>query len=188
MKFISICIVVFGLFLISFNSMTKTKVKISPKSEVSICGKSNINSFQCKYNSNLLDEEILVTSVKSTDNIIYLNNAKISISSNGFDCCNNLITKDFKTTLKADSYNTINIQLKEIEIENSNLITRIEIEIAGKTKDYLVPMNFNEKNNNVKGTLKLNIKDFNLKSPKKMFGMIEVKENVDINFNLFLQY
>lgn len=188
MKFISITIFALGLLLFSFNSMTKTKVKISSKSEVSICGKSNINSFRCTYNSNLLEEEIIVTSIKSTENIIYLNNARIAIKSNGFDCCHDMITKDLKKTLKADSYDNINIQLKEIEIDNDNLTSRIEIEIAGKTKDYLVPMNFNEKNNNVKGTLKLNIKDFNLKSPKKMFGMIEVKEHVDINFNLFLQY
>ena len=49
-------------------------------------------------------------------------------------------------------------------------------------------MAFNQKTNNVKGTLRLNIKDFNLKSPKKLFGLIEVDNNVDINFNLFLQY
>lgn len=188
MKIISIAIVVLGLLLINFNSMTKTRVKISSKSEVSICGKSNINSFQCKYNSNFLEEEIVVTSIKSTDNIIYLNNAKIAIKSKGFDCSHEMITKDLKTTLKANSYENIYIQLKEIEFESSELIARIEVEMAGKTKDYLVPMIFIENNNNVKGTLKLNIKDFNLKSPKKMFGLIEVQDNVDINFNLFLQY
>ena len=62
------------------------------------------------------------------------------------------------------------------------------MKIAGVEKEYLVPVIFNSNTNNVKGQLKLNIKDFKLKSPKKLLGMVVVNDNVDINFNLFLQY
>ncbi|MCZ8196196.1 MAG: YceI family protein [Flavobacterium sp.] len=163
-------------------------MKISPKSEVTINGKSNVNSFQCKYNSNYLEDEILVTTFKNNETKITLSNAKIAIKSKGFDCKNKMITKDFKTILKADDYDNINIELKELDINNNYLMTKLNIEIAGKSKEYVIPMAFNEKNSNVKGTLRLNIKDFNLKCPKKIFGLIEVNDNIDINFNLFLQY
>ena len=62
------------------------------------------------------------------------------------------------------------------------------MKIAGIEKEYLVPVIFNTNTNNVKGQLKLNIKDFKLKSPKKLLGMVVVNDHVDINFNLFLQY
>lgn len=62
------------------------------------------------------------------------------------------------------------------------------MKIAGVEKEYLVPVIFNTNTNNVKGQLKLNIKDFKLKSPKKLLGMVVVNDHVDINFNLFLQY
>ena len=62
------------------------------------------------------------------------------------------------------------------------------MKIAGVEKEYLVPVIFNSNTNNVKGQLKLNIKDFKLKSPKKLLGMVVVNDNVEINFNLFLQF
>lgn len=188
MKAFRITILVLTFLCFGFTIVNKTKVRISPKSEITINGKSNVNSFQCKYNSNYLEDEILVTTIKNNDTKITLSNAKIAIKSKGFDCKNKMITKDFKTILKADDYDNINIELKELDINNNCLMTKLNIEIAGKSKEYVIPMAFNEKNNNVKGTLRLNIKDFNLKSPKKIFGLIEVNDNVDINFNLFLQY
>ena len=182
-------ILLFLVFLsFGFVATTKTKVKILSKSEVTITGKSNVNSFQCKYNSNFLENEITVTSIKNNDAKVSLSNAKILIKSKGFDCGNKMITKDFKTILKADDYDNIGIELKELDLNNNCFLTKLDIEIAGKSKEYIIPVNFNENTNNVKGNLKLNIKDFNLKSPKKMFGLIEVNDNVDINFNLFLEY
>lgn len=188
MKTHKVIIVILIFLSFGFVTITKTKVKISSKSEVVISGKSNVNSFQCKYNSNYLEDEIMVTAIKNNESKISLNNAKIAIKSKGFDCSNRMITRDFKTILKADDYDNINIELKELDVNGNYIMTKLNIEIAGKSKEYVVPMAFNEKSNNVKGTLRLNIKDFNLKSPKKLFGLIEVDDNVDINFNLFLQY
>jgi len=183
-------IIILGLVFFSFGfvTTTKTKVKILSKSEVTICGKSNVNSFQCKYNSNLLENEIIVTSIKNNDTKVCLSNAKILIKSKGFDCGNKMITKDFKSILKADNYDNISIELKELDLNNNCFLTKLDIEIAGKRKEYTIPVTFNENTNNVKGNLKINIKDFNLKSPKKLFGLIEVNDNVEVNFNLFLQY
>ncbi|RTL13723.1 MAG: YceI family protein [Flavobacteriaceae bacterium] len=69
-----------------------------------------------------------------------------------------------------------------------NITAKLNVKIAGVEKEYLVPVIFNTNTNNVKGQLKLNIKDFKLKSPKKLLGMVVVNDHVDINFNLFLQY
>ena len=176
------------IILLSFGfSKNQTKVKITNKSEVSIKGKSNVNSFECKYNPNFIENDLQV-SIARNNNKIVLEGAKLSIKSTGFDCAHKMITKDFKTILKADDYPHIVINVKEISTTKENIAAKLNVTIAGIDKEYLVPVSYNQNTNNVKGQLKLNIKDFKLKSPKKLLGMIVVNDKVDINFNLFLQY
>jgi len=176
------------IILLSFGfSKNQTKVKITNKSEVTIKGKSNVNSFECKYNSDFIENDLQV-SIARNNNKILLDGAKIAIKSTGFDCAHKMITKDFKSILKADEYPHIVINVKEINTTKENITAKLNVKIAGVEKEYLVPVIFNSNTNNVKGLLKLNIKDFKLKSPKKLLGMVVVNDNVDINFNLFLQY
>jgi hypothetical protein len=117
-----------------------------------------------------------------------LEGAKIDIKSTGFDCAHKMITKDFKSILKAEEYPHIVINVRELIIVKENISAKLNIKIAGIEKEYMVPVAYNQNNGNVKGQLKLNIKDFKLKSPKKLLGMVVVNDNVEISFNLFLQY
>lgn len=185
MKTIGIITVV---ILLSFGfSKNVTKVKITNKSEVTIKGKSNVNSFECKYNPDFIENDLQV-SIARNNNKIVLEGAKLSIKSAGFDCAHKMITKDFKAILKAEDYPHIVINVKEINTIKENITAKLNVKIAGVEREYLVPVIFNSNTNNVKGQLKLNIKDFKLKSPKKLLGMVVVNDHVDINFNLFLQY
>lgn len=185
MKTISIIAVI---ILLSFGfSKNQTKVKITNKSEVTIKGKSNVNSFECKYDSNFIENDLQV-SITRNNSKIALDGAKLAIKSAGFDCAHKMITKDFKTILKAEEYPHIVINVKEINAIKENITTKIGVKIAGIEKEYTVPVTYNQNTGNVKGQLRLNIKDFKLKSPKKLLGMVVVNDNVDIHFNLFLQY
>ncbi|MET0759999.1 MAG: YceI family protein [Flavobacterium sp.] len=186
MKVVSIIILVFVLLSFGFNPI-KTKVKITSKSEVTIKGKSNVNSFECKYDSECIEDEISVTITKSNAKTLF-DGAKISIESKGFDCRHKMITKDFKKILKADDYSHIDIDLEELVTNKNETTAKISVGIAGIKKQYLVPITFDQKKLNVKGILKINIKDFALKSPKKLLGIVALNDNVAINFNLFLQY
>ncbi|MDP5028228.1 MAG: YceI family protein [Flavobacterium sp.] len=174
--------------LLSFGfSKNQTKVKITNKSEVIIKGKSNVNSFECKYNSEFIENDLHVSITRNNSKIV-LEGAKLEIKSAGFDCAHKMITKDFKSILKADDYPHIEINVKEINTAKENITTKLHVKIAGTEKEYIVPATYNQSNGNVKGLLKLNIKDFKLKSPKKLLGMVVVNDNVEICFNLFLQY
>jgi hypothetical protein len=185
MKAIGIIIV---FILLSFGfTKNQTKVKITNKSEVTIKGKSNVNTFECKYNSDYIEDEIHVSVTKSNSKTL-LEGAKIAIKSNGFDCAHKMITRDFKSILKADENPYIVINVKEINNTKENITAKLNVKIAVIEKEYTVPVTYNQTTNNVKGQLKLNIKDFKLKSPKKLLGMVVVNDNVEINFNLFLQY
>ena len=83
------------IILLSFGfSKNQTKVKITNKSEVTIKGKSNVNSFECKYNSDFIENDLQV-SIARNNNKILLDGAKIAIKSTGFDCAHKMITKDW---------------------------------------------------------------------------------------------
>lgn len=186
MRVVSILILVFILLSFSHNPI-KTRVKITSKSEVTIKGKSNVNSFECKYDSNCIEDEISVIVTRSNTKILF-DGAKISIQSKGFDCRHKMITKDFKKILKADDYSHIEIDLEELVTNKNEITAKICVEIAGVKKQYAVPVTFDSKKRNVKGILKMNIKDFYLQSPKKLLGIVTLNDNVAIDFNLFLQY
>ena len=176
------------LILLSFGfTKNQTKVKITNKSEVTIKGKSNVNSFECKYNSDFIENDLHVSVTRNNSKIV-LDGAKIAIKSTGFDCAHKMITKDFKSILKAEEYPHIVINVKELSAVKENITAKLNVKIAGIEREYLVPVVYNQTTDNVKGQLKLNIKDFKLKSPKKLLGMVVVNDNVEINFNLFLQY
>ena len=166
MRVISILLLVFILLSFSHNPI-KTRVKITSKSEVTIKGKSNVNSFECKYDSDCIEDEISVAVTRSNTKILF-EGAKISIQSKGFDCRHKMITKDFKKILKADDYSHIGIDLEELVTNKNEITAKICVEIAG--------------------ILKINIKDFCLQSPKKLLGFVTLNDNVAIDFNLFLQY
>ena len=186
MKSISFFIGCFILISFGFISY-RTKVKITNKSEVIIKGKSNVNSFECKYNTDFIEDEFQISLSKQNAKILF-SGAKTSIRSNGFDCAHRIITKDFKTILKADEYSHIKLELKEIITSNECITAKIKVGIAGVSKEYNIPVDYDSNNNNVKGNLKINIVDFNLKAPRKLLGVITVDDDVEIDFNLFLQY
>lgn len=165
----------------------KTKVKITNQSEVIIKGKSNVNSFECAYNSNFIAEEIHVVMTKKSTKI-FLEDAKIAIKSAGFDCAHKMITKDFKNLLKAEAHPHIQLEVKELTKHDDQVVAKVSVRIAYVVKEYELPIIFNAITNNVKGQLKINIKDFNLQAPKKLLGMVIVDDHVEIKFNLFLQY
>lgn len=179
--------ILFFLTLFSFTVNEKTKVIITEKSEITIKGKSNVNHFQCEYNQNLIHSEIVVSHFTKNNKTI-LNNAVIEIKSEGFDCAHKMISRDLKAVLKSHEYPNITVVINEVIETKSNLSAKVSVSIAGVEKKFLFPITFNTKENNVKGELKINISDFKLKAPKKVLGLIKLDEEVNINFNLFLEY
>ena len=65
----------------------------------------------------------------------------------------------------------------------------LELFIAGKSQSYFIPLTVSKEDTDhifVSGVLKLNIADFDLVPPKKVFGLIKVSEHIEIDFKLNL--
>ncbi|MCB0465569.1 MAG: YceI family protein [Aequorivita sp.] len=166
------------------NFETKT-IQILATSELSIKGDTNISEFGCVFNTAYLEDNRVVT-FKKNGNDIRFNNAVLSLKNKGFDCGNNAINKDFHSLLKTKEYPIISLELIKILLNKEKRSKAfVKITIAGIKKEYSFPIEIiSSPMNHFVGKLKLDIRDFNLEPPKKMFGLIVIKEEIEIDFDL----
>lgn len=178
------------IFLFTFlgfsqNGTNNRTVKILPDSKLTITGDTNISEFACAFNPKMIPSSRKVN-MKEVDSELHFENAILKLDNTGFDCGSKGINKDFHALIKTEDYPEISLELKKLCINTPTQATAdLIISIAGKTKAYKVPVRIIDgKIPQYRGDLTLNINDFDLKAPKKMLGLIVVKEDIDINFNL----
>ncbi|KJD34500.1 hypothetical protein PK35_01530 [Tamlana nanhaiensis] len=167
----------------------KTLIFVKPESSLVINGKTNVNTFNCTYNIENLNQPIPVNFVANSNKLIF-KNTYLPLVNVYFDCGNKMMNKDFRTLLKSEDHPKIYLRLKEITTINANHLTAlIALELAGKTKLYSIPVTFQLNNSiiNINGKINIDLYDFNLEPPKKFLGMVAVNNNIDVNFNLFLE-
>lgn len=180
--------------LVSFNNtdlvLGHKSILITPKSELHINGTSNVTDFKCRYNIKNLNRPIRIQYKKENKSIKF-ENSQLVLENSGFDCGGRGINRDFHGLLQSDIYPQITLKLKEITLNPQSkhkAMAWVEIEIAGIKESYQMETEFSHGQDwLISGKLKLNIKDFELKAPKKMLGLIVVSDEIEINFNLVVQ-
>lgn len=189
----NVLLVVIVLFFSAFtnaqNSFQNKTVKILPQSKLKITGDTNIKKFECVFDMGYLQKENQVRYFADDPTHIRFKNAILSLNTNGFDCGSGPINKDFQKLIQSDKHPHILLELLEIRIQKPGSANAVvNITIAGVRKEHTFPVEFTEGAvSNISGILMLDIKDFNLEPPKKLFGMIVVKDDIEINFNLVVQ-
>ena len=167
------------------NGTNNRTIKIKPDSKLTITGDTNISKFLCEFDSEMIPSTRKVK-VSGNQEELHFQNAILTLDNTGFDCGSKGINKDFHALVKTEEYPEISLELKKLCINTpTRAIADLIITIAGETKAYRVPVKIIDGDiPQYRGDLTLNIKDFDLKPPMKMFGLIVVKEDIDINFNL----
>lgn len=160
-------------------------IQVLPSSELSISGDTNINQFECIFNTLYL-EDCREVSYKRNGDAVTFKNAVLSLKIEGFDCGNKAINKDFHSLLNTKEYPKITLELVEITItKDKGGKARVKITIAGKEKEYHFPVDIiSTPLDRFIGKLKVDIRDFELGAPKKLFGLIVIKEEIEIDFDL----
>ena len=172
-------------FLHAQNDFHKKRVQVLPSSELTINGDTNINAFECTFNTKYLKESHNLF-YSQTNSTINFTGAILVLDTDGFDCRSKAINKDFQDLIKSDEYPEINLELSQVKVVSPTKgIATVCITIAGKQKFYDVFINLeNGEISHYQGVLELDINDFNLEPPKKLFGIIKVKDDIQINFDL----
>ncbi len=181
----------FFLAAISFSfvineEVNSREVYVSSESFLYIKGTSNINTFTCVYDATTLSRKVPVRFTQN-NNTMHFRNVKMQLKNTGFNCGNRGINNDFHELLQTNKYPNINFELLRA-VKNTNTVDAfVDIEIAGVKKHYKVPVKTNGELAPLQGVLCVNITDFGLTPPRKMMGMIVVREDIEIVFGFDLQ-
>lgn len=141
---------------------------------VQIDGSTNVNKFKCVNNKFKAETGVYSFSNKNLPNII--------LKVNDFDCGNKMMTKDFQKILNAEKYPEMIIKFINFTKTQKSFIAVVEVKMMNQSKRYNVE--FEIENNKLIGKKNVKFSDFNITPPKKMGGMIVVKDDLDLTFSL----
>lgn len=167
------------------------EVSLSDESNLSINGTSNVTDFSCGLEQHLSQEK-LSFSYQFEQNRVLVDGNTLYINAEQFDCGKRGINRDFKKALKVKEYPYIKITLKELIVTDAQSFPTealVNIEIAGVVREYMISLVEIESFSNsvrVRGEKSLNITDFNLSPPTALFGMVKVRDELSIDFNLII--
>lgn len=177
----------------AFSNAQNGTVQLSNESKLSINGKSNVNDFKCRSDHDL-QKDSLQYSYRLMKKTIKVDGVTVSLEIDQFDCGKKGINRDFRRTLKHKEFPFIHITLNELELKEANDIVPahalVTISIAGVNKEYSVPLDAfsnNEDRIQIGGHKILHMSDFGLKPPSPLFGLIQVSDELDIEFDLVIR-
>lgn len=188
----------FCLFAFSYNMRTKermlSKWVVMKGGSLRVDGSTNINKFNCDI-SNYARPDTILISRNSTNSVLSLNGA-IKLDVQNFDCHNPVMTSDLRKTLKAKQFPLLTIRFLSLsrypDTENKpeNIRGSVNIELAGVTRrfdvDYKVLAGSDDVINLI-GIRKVNFTDFNITPPRKIGGMIQTDNELNVMFTLRLK-
>lgn len=180
--FTRLFIMLFLTSCISLSAQYKVaEMELNENSEFYIQGSTNVNEFKCVYERKVPD--IISVEYKDKADHKTFHNLDIRFHSNSFDCGNNKMNQDFQHLLKADTYPEIVITLNKLEKYSDEYAKAfISIDMVGERGKYEIPIHYLE--DHYKGKLRLDIRDFGLEAPKKVFGLIKVDEQIELHLKL----
>lgn len=156
-------------------------------SKLSINGTSNVNDFECIYDDRF-ETDTLKHIVQVEEAIVVLDGDQLKLEIDSFDCGKRGINRDFRNTLKSKVYPNIQIELVKVVAQNEiPFEAEIMASLAGVTNRYileLVNLSIENEQTQFEGTLTLKMSDFNLSPPTALFGLIKVRDEIDVNFLL----
>lgn len=108
-----------------------------------------------------------------------------------FNCGNNLITKDFRTTVKAEKHPYLNIAFVALDQKAEGLRGKgiLDITLAGVTKRVMVKFTETKKGDfiSLTGNHTVCFADFELHAPQRMLGMVKVQDDLRVEFKLLIR-
>lgn len=164
------------------------RVVINERSSLRILGKTNVNKFECGFNGKIAADTLYIGSLKSQGEQV-LRKAQLRILVDDFDCGMKLMTEDMKTLLNAEKFPFLSVTVVSLKKKGNVHESIARFTIAGKTKDYKVPLVAKQSGDwtYCTGSNEINIRDFGLTPPSKFWGAVKVDEIIQVEFDLILK-
>lgn len=169
---------VFGLILVvtaTLFSTPKDYLLVSTK-QFTVQGTTSIGGFECNYDMKAKDT-LFFNQPDRTAKIVH------TVPVKSFGCGNFMLNNDFRKTLKEKEYPTVRIELSNFKKSAENYSCDLTLNLVGRQKTYRNLLLKNDKNL-LNGSITLHFSDFNLVPPKKIGGMIKIKEEITLSVSL----
>lgn len=154
----------------------KNTLLIVNRVEVKISGTSTVGKYKCTNTFYRRDTIVLNLNKKNCIN------AEVPMLN--FDCGNKLMTKDLLSTVKHKKFPNSYVKITDIKPYNKYYKCNLTFLITDKTLNYKDFILY-KSDNKIQGTISLNFSDIDLEPPVKMAGLIKVKDQIVIDFNLY---
>lgn len=174
-----------------FPAQQQNKWIIDSSSRLLIRGNTNVNSFTCSIDSYQSGDTLEYQINQRSCDLVFLRNEMV-IPVEDFSCGNEMITKDFWQTLNSDRHP--NLKIRFISLNNfddpatsSKVSGRVTITLSGVTRSFNITYTIQSNKGRIfsmVGKQVVCFSDFELKPPKKMMGLIQVQEDLEVEFHL----
>lgn len=156
-------------------------------------GSTNVSKFSCTIPDYIKPDTL--TFYKGKGNEPLKVSGSIMPDVQGFDCHNQMMTKDLRKTLKAKDFPKLIIKFISLsKYPDLNKTEKVKglvtIELAGITKRFDVDYQFiSNSDNHITwiGKRQVLFSDFNIVPPRKIGGMIQTNNEIQVVFNLHVK-
>jgi len=121
--------------------------------------------------------------------------SRIVIPVEEFKCTNKFVYKDFLALLKSDQYPLLEIDIPnrpgiKYNTDDSAILKGVTITVAGVSNQYDIKCKIDKGDNEnqiIDGTARIRLTDLDIVPPVKLFGLVKVKNEITVNFQLCLK-
>jgi hypothetical protein len=165
---------------------------VEKNSTLRVDGKSNVNSFTCNI-TEYTEKDTLILSNDLSRPIRLSGDLQMNVMA--FNCHSSLITKDLRKTLKSEEYPRMIIRflslncMPSLQNKCESIKGWVEVELAGTTRRFELSYTFSRAGAYIQlnGGRNFCFSDFKLSPPRKLAGLIKIKDDFDVNFQLLLR-
>jgi hypothetical protein len=187
-----------GTLLLGFRQPSSSLVHrliVLPDSQLTINGKTNVNSFRCIIPRYVGKDTLVLHEGGKNVRPVFVKGA-VSLDATSFDCGLALMTSDFRKTINSKSYPAIVIDFISFEKNPSYKKTKevfrgiVKISIGGVTKVFEMDCSIEPKPSgliHLTGGRDFFFSDFNLETPTRMMGLVKVDQTLNVGFQLVLR-
>jgi len=162
---------------------------LSESSQLTIHGKTNINTFDCAYSFNNKNEVTSFHTLENSEHIV-ISDVNFKIPIEDCECGNKMLNKDFQATLEADDHPYIDINISRLIFRKDRANEKektiwANLTIAGETRWKKIEFTSEHLEGqmlHMKGSFQINTKNFDLKKRKRFLGIVKVHDKVGISF------
>lgn len=189
-----ILLIVLSAFSVQVSKPQLVKWVVMKGGSLKVDGSTNINKFNCVIANYAKPDTIIIQKNSTRESLPVSGSIRLDVQN--FDCHNPVMTSDLRKTLKAKEYPKLVIRFinlnnyPDFEARQDQIRGAVAIELAGVNKrfevDYKV-ISIGDKVINLIGTRQVRFSDFNIVPPRKIGGMIQTNNELDVVFNLRLK-